>query len=227
MRASRLSTAVAIGTLLAGCGGAAVCPDRAVPQGAPSEKAQPAPDTASADSAAPPRLEGTYRAVELRQGDKVTPVADVLLSQARSCHAMRVLWSFHERTLGMTLEMLCDTEGTERSVDLCRASLEVGIQWRPDGFEIPADVRAAGTVDRIGLKFEQIPGGMRRSTDKISRGCNISMKAAAIRIKEKKGDSLVLSTEEGDMLFVPEPNPEALDWNRESLRLYEERHGAK
>jgi hypothetical protein len=222
MKAGCLSMVVAIGTALGGCGGgAAVCPDPAATRGPAPQKSQ-----SPADSAAPRLLEGTYRVVEHRLGNEVTRLSEALLAQNPACYAMRMLWTFHERSLGMDMEILCDTTGAERTVELCKASLEVDIQWRPDGFTIPASVRAAGALHRIALKFEPLPGGMRRSTSKAGGACNVAVKATTIAIKQK-GDSLVLSSAEGEMHFVPEPGAANFDWNREALRLYEERHGAK
>lgn len=228
MHIGHLPTVFAMGTLLAGCGGgAATCPEPATPQGTTSSNTPTSPAAAPVPAAAvAPRIQGIYRAVEVRQGKTVTNVAEALLSQAPSCYAMRMLWTFEKDTLGISLDLLCDTgAGTDHSVDLCQASLEIGIQWTQDGFEIPVSARSAGSVDRFALKFEQIPGGMKRTRNKINRSCNVSTKASTLTVQQK-GDTLVLSSPDGDMVFAPEPSPR-IDWGKEAQALYEERHGTK
>ena len=229
MKTAYLSTVVVAGGLMLGCGGgAAPCPEPAVPQVAAADTAgkKEAAAKAPAEEAAPPQIEGAYRVVEHRDGKNVTNIAKALLAQAPSCYAVRMLWRFQKESLGISMDMLCDTaKDMDHSVDYCQASLELGIQWTKGGFKVPVSAQAEGTVDRYALKFEPIPGGMKRSRNKLNRSCNVSIKASALTIKEK-GESLVLATPEGDLVLAPEPEPE-LDWGREAQRLYEERHGAK
>lgn len=225
MQTGTLAAVVSMGSVLAGCGGGAACPEPSTPAAAPAPAPAAAPspaDGAPAEKAAA-QLEGTYRILELRKGDEVVDMEKAFLAQAPSCYAARVLWRFRGDAFAASLDILCD--GSEHTVDLCTASLEMGIRWSPGGLQFPVSARAGGVVDRFTLGFRQIPGGMRRTRDKVNRSCNVSVQASALTIKEK-GPRLVLGTPDGDLVLTQETEPE-VDWGKEAQRLYEERHGAR
>lgn len=222
MQTGTLAAVVSMGSLLAGCGGGAACPEPSTPAAAPAPAAAAPADGAPAEKAAA-QIDGTYRVQELRRGDEVIGMEKTFLAQAPSCYAARVLWRFHDDAFAASLDILCDS--SEHTVDLCTASLEMGIRWSPGGFQFPVSARAGGVVDRFTLGFRQIPGGMQRTRDKVNRSCSVSVQASALTIKEK-GPRLVLGTPDGDLVLTQETEPE-VDWGKEAQRLYEERHGTR
>lgn len=223
MRAGVLSSLLTACLCWAGCAAPPSCPEPKTATADPRVGSSAPGTIAGAGSS--PALSGAYQVVELRQGKSVTSFDDAFLSAAPSCYAARLLWAFDKGSLSISMETLCDSSSAERTVDLCRAALEVAVVWGADAFRVPASVKALGYVDRYTLGFEPLPNGMKRTRNRISRSCSVSASAATMRISNE-GGALILSSPEGDLVLKKLDDP-AVDWDREAQRRYEERHGTK